>query len=156
MRIDDCIGIVYNTNVSVYQIVIDTNVFVTALRSKHGASYKLLSLIDCGKFQINVSVPLVFEYESVAKRFVDETTLTIQEIDDILDYLVFMANRWQIHYLWRPQLKDPKDDMLLELAVSANCTYIITYNVNDFKGTQPFGILAIRPKDFLQLIGELP
>jgi len=53
-------------------------------------------------------------------------------------------------------LNDTNDDMLLELAVTADCRYIITYNVDDFKVTKPFGIEAIMPKGFLQLIGELP
>ena len=58
-------------------------------------------------------------------------------------------------YLWRPQLKDPSDDMVLELAVTANCKYIITYNLNDFKGIEKFGIQAITPKAFLEMVGEL-
>ncbi len=156
MGIDTTPGIAYNTNMGLFQVVLDTNVFVTALRSKHGASYKLLSLISSQKFQVNLSVPLVVEYEAVAKRQIGEIELTVQEIDDIIDYVVFMANRWQIYYLWRPQLNDPNDDMLLELAVTANCKYIIMYNVDNFKGTKPFGIEAMTPKDFLRLIGELP
>lgn len=153
--IDSRVGIIYNTNVSLYQVIIDTNVFVTALRSRRGASYRLLSLINSGKYQINLSVPLVIEYEAVAKRQVGEIKLTAEEIDDILEYIVRLANHWKIHYLWRPQLKDPGDDMLLELAVSAGCDYIITYNLNDFKGVEQFGIEAITLKDFLERIGEL-
>jgi putative PIN family toxin of toxin-antitoxin system len=138
----------------VYQIVIDTNVFVTALRSQYGASYKLMSLIKSEKFQVNLSVPLVLEYEAVAKRMIGEISLNDREIDDILDFVISKANRWQIYYLWRPQLKDPGDDMLLELAVTANCEYIITYNLNDFKGAEKFGVMSISPKEFLQMIGE--
>ena len=154
--VDNRVGIAYNTIVSVYQVVIDTNVFVTALRSQRGASYRLLSLINSGKYQINLSVPLVIEYEAVAKRLVGEITLSAKDVDDILDYTVRLANHWKIHYLWRPQLKDPSDDMLLELAVAAGCDYIITYNLNDFKGVEQFGIEAITPKEFLERIGELP
>ena len=138
-----------------YQIVIDTNVFVTALRSQYGASYKLMLLIKSGKFQVNLSVPLVIEYEAVAKRMIGEIALDEKEIDDILDFVISKANRWQIYYLWRPLLKDPGDDMVLELAVTANCEYIITYNLNDFKGAEKFGVKPINPKEFLQMIGEL-
>ena len=141
---------------SVFQVVIDTNVFVTALRSQRGASYRLLSLINSGKYQINLPVPLVIEYEAVAKRLVGEIRLTAKEVDDILDYTVRLANHWKIHYLWRPQLRDPSDDMLLELAVAAGCDYIITYNLKDFKGVEQFGIAAITLKEFLEQIGELP
>ena len=137
------------------QIVVDTNVFVTALRSQFGASYKLLSLLDTDIYKLNLSVPLVLEYEEVAKRMIGEITLSEKEIDDILDYVISKANHWKIFYLWRPQLKDPSDDMVLELAVTANCNYILTYNVKDFKGSDNFGIRAITPKVFLEMVGEL-
>ncbi len=138
-----------------HQIVADTNVFVIALRSQFGASYKLLSLINKGKFQLNLSVPLTLEYESVAKRMVGKIELSVQEIDDVLDFVISKSNRWQIYYLWRPQLNDPGDDMVLELAVTANCNYIVTYNINDFKGIEKFNIEVITPKGFLKMIGEL-
>ncbi len=154
-RIDENSSIIYNTTVSKRQIVADTNVFVTALRSQFGASYKLLSLIDKESFQLNLSVPLALEYEAVAKRQIGEIALSEKEIDDILDYVISKANRWKIYFLWRPQLKDPSDDMVLELAVTANCNYILTYNVNDFKGMDDFGIEIMTPKEFLEMIGEL-
>jgi putative PIN family toxin of toxin-antitoxin system len=154
--IDTGIGIAYNTNMSPIQIVVDTNVFVTALRSKHGASYKLIQLIKEGVFQFNLSVPLALEYEAVAKRTIGEITLDENEVDNILDFVISKSNLWQIFYLWRPELNDPGDDMVLELAVTANCQYIITYNVADFKPTKKkFGITAITPKEFLQMVGEL-
>ena len=137
------------------QITIDTNVFVTALRSKRGASYKLLQLIKKRLFQINLSVPLAVEYEAVAKRTIGEITLDEKEVDDILDFVIAKSNRQQIYFLWRPQLRDPGDDMVLELAVAAGCQYIVTYNLSDFKEAEPFGIQPITPKDFLKMIGEL-
>jgi putative PIN family toxin of toxin-antitoxin system len=148
-------GIIYNTIMKKHQIVADTNVFITALRSQFGASYKLLSLIDKDIYQLNISVPLALEYEEVAKRMIGEISLSEQEIDDILDFVIKHSNQWHIFYLWRPQLKDPSDDMVLELAVTASCPYIITYNVNDFKGIEKFGIKAVTPKAFLEMVGEL-
>ena len=65
------------------EIVIDTNVLIAALRSRRGASYKLLTLIGSGRFEINVSVPLILEYETVAKRLVGETELSEDDIDDM-------------------------------------------------------------------------
>ena len=137
------------------QIVADTNVFVTTLRSQFGASYKLLSLIDSESFELNISVPLALEYEAAAKRQLGKIALSEREIDDILDYVISKSNRWKIYFLWRPQLKDPSDDMVLELAVTANCNYIITYNGADFKGIDDFGIKVMTPKEFLEMIGEL-
>ncbi len=140
---------------SAIQIVVDTNVFVTALRSKQGASFKLIQLVKKGIFQLNLSVPLAIEYEAVAKRTIGKITLDEKEVDNILDYVISKANHWQIYYLWRPVLNDPGDDMVLELAVTAGCPYIVTYNIKDFKPAKKFGITAMTPKDFLQMAGEL-
>lgn len=139
-----------------YQIVIDTNGLVSALRSRRGASYKLLMLVGTGKFEVNVSVPLVLEYEAAAKRLIGEISITENDIDDILDYVCAVAHRRQIYFLWRPFLKDPKDDLVLELAVTANCDFIVTYNKSDFEGVELFGLQVVTPKEFLQEIGELP
>lgn len=136
-------------------IVIDTNVLVAALRSKRGASYKLLTLINSEKFRTRISVPLALEYEDVAKRLLADIPLTEQNVDNILDYLCAVAQRQQIFYLWRPFLQDPNDDMVLELAVAANCDFIVTYNKRDFRGAERFGLRVVTPKEFLKEIGEL-
>jgi len=138
-----------------YKIVIDTNVLISALRSQYGASYKLLMLAGSKKFQIALSVPLALEYEEVAVRLIEETDLTVSDIDDIIDYLCKEADHTEIYYLWRPFLKDPDDDMLLELAVSAGCDVIVTYNKKDFRGTEQFGIQVMTAKEFLEEIGEV-
>ena len=138
------------------QVVIDTNVFVAALRSCRGASYKLLMLIGGEKFDINISVPLILEYEDVAKRLIGDIALTEQDIDDIIDYMCAVANRRKISYLWRPFLRDPGDDMVLELAVTAGCDFIVTYNKRDFQGVEQFGLSVVTPKEFLQEMGEVP
>ena len=65
-----------------------------------------------------------------------------------------MAHHHKIYFLWRPSLPDVNDELVLELAVSANCEYILTHNIKDFKGTEKFGIKAITPKEFLQVISE--
>ncbi len=141
---------------TVPRIVIDTNVFVAALRSQYGASYKLFMLLENGKFETNLSVPLAIEYEAAGKRLVGKKTgLKAKDIDDILDYVYSVAHRRQIHYLWRPFLSDPKDDMLLELAVSASCKIIVTYNKGDFAGVEKFGIRVMTAQEFLREIGEL-
>ena len=146
-------GIVYNT---IVKIVIDTNVLLAALRSKRGASHRLLSLVGTGRFDIALSVPLVLEYEDVTLRYIVGLGLSNQDVDDILDYLCAVAIHQPIYYLWRPLLPDPKDDMLLEVAVAAACQIIVTFNGKDFVGSEAFGIRAIAPKEFLQLSGDLP
>lgn len=136
-------------------MVLDTNVLITALRSKRGASYRLLSLLGDRRFEISVSVPLILEYEKAAKGMIRRGGLSARNVDDILDYICAVAHQRKVFYLWRPFLRDPKDDMVLELAVVARCDFIITYNKKDFSGIGQFGIEALSPKEFLERIGEL-
>jgi len=139
------------------QIVIDTNVFVSALRSRQGASHRLVMLLGTNKFDVHLSVPLVIEYESIAKRLIGKRTgLNATDIDDVVDYFCSVGQRCEIHFLWRPFLADPNDDMVLELAVAAGCEIIVTYNKSDFKGISQFGIRALTAREFLQEIGEIP
>jgi putative PIN family toxin of toxin-antitoxin system len=138
------------------QIILDTNILYAAMRSRNGASFRLISLLPSGKFTINVSVPLVLEYEDVLSRSVLELNYTLKEIDAILDNLCAMANRHEVFYLWRPFLRDPGDDLILELAVKANCNYIVTYNKQDFIGVDVFGVKVVDSREFLQIIGEIP
>jgi len=90
---------------------LSTNVVIAALRSQRGASYRLLMLVGTGQFDINLSVPLVLEYEEVAKQLAPELGLSLSALDDIVDYPCSVALQHDIHYLWRPVLPDPKDDM---------------------------------------------
>lgn len=128
-----------------YQVVVDTNVLFSALRSRRGASYRLLSLMGDGRRQMNLSVPLVLEYEDVVKRPDSGVGLSEAEADDILDFICAEANLREIFYLWRPVLPDPADDFILELAVESQCDYIVTFNVSDFAGAEKFGIGVITP-----------
>ncbi|MGH2594303.1 MAG: putative toxin-antitoxin system toxin component, PIN family [Anaerolineae bacterium] len=141
---------------SVRQIVVDSNVLVSALRSRRGAAFKLLMLIDTGKFESNISVPLILEYEDATKRLIGHIALTARDIDNIIDYICAVAHHRTVFYLWRPFLRDPKDDMVLELAVSAACDFIVTYNKHDFEGAEQFGIQVVTAQEFLREIGELP
>ena len=137
------------------RIVIDTSVIVSGLRSRNGASFRLLSLIDAGVFQLCLSVPLVIEYEGVLKRQSRVLGITHADIDDILDYLCSVADKRQIHFLWRPVLRDPSDDFLLELAVEAQCEAIVTHNLRDFEASKSFGVQILSPGEFLRQLGEV-
>ena len=137
------------------RIVIDTGVLTSALSSRNGASFRLLALLGSGKFIPSISVPLVLEYEGSAKAQAKKIKLNHSDIDDIIDYLCSVAEPCDIHFLWRPVLGNPSDDMVLELAVESNSDYILTYNKADFDGSERFGVEVIDPKEFLQKIGEL-
>ena len=134
--------------------VIDTNVLVSALMSKRGASYKILSLLPTGKFEFHLSVPLVCEYEAVLKRSEFKLTWTIDEIDELLDIICLLGVKHEIWYLWRPFLQDVGDEFVAEVAVAAQAEAIVTQNTRDFKGMDKFGIKLLTPKEFLQRIGE--
>jgi putative PIN family toxin of toxin-antitoxin system len=139
-----------------FHVVLDTNVLISALRSRRGASFRLLSVLGIRTdLQVHVSVPLVLEYEQVAKRQAGELGLDPDDIDAILDYLCQVAVRNEIYYLWRPVLRDPGDDMVLEAAVAGRCSAIVSYNKRDFEGTARFGIEVITARELLLRMGEL-
>lgn len=98
----------------------------------------------------------MLEYEYVLKREAEKLGLTYKDIEDFLDYLASIAIRRKIFFLWRPQLKDTKDDFILELAVAGRCDYIITYNKKHFKSIERFGVKVVTSKEFLKIIRELP
>ena len=154
-KLDGLNGIIYATTMSP-RIVIDTCVLISALRSRRGASFRLLELLGGKHFEISVSVPLVLEYEEIGKRVAPEVGLSETDIDDIIDYLCRVGRHYQIHYLWRPHLVDPRDDHILELAVEAGCDFIVTHNVRHFAGAERFGVRVIGPRSFLRSIGVLP
>jgi putative PIN family toxin of toxin-antitoxin system len=136
------------------RVVLDTNVVVAALRSRQGASFRLLSILEEDRFEIAVSVPLLLEYEEVLDRHLPTGLYEPQEIDDFLDYVCQVAHRQSIFFLWRPSLPDPKDDMVLELAVAAGCEAIITHNQRDFSGSERLGVRIDKPRDFLRFFKE--
>ncbi|MDJ1168334.1 putative toxin-antitoxin system toxin component, PIN family [Roseofilum sp. BLCC_M154] len=139
---------------SLPQVVIDTNVLVAGLRSQRGSAFQLLKLIGTGRFEIHLSVPLVLEYTDVLSRESLNLGLSREEIDQFIDFLCAVASHHKIFFLWRPFLRDPKDDMILELAVKAGCNSIITYNLRDFAGVEEFGVTVLEPLEFLLLMGS--
>ena len=139
---------------SVVQIVIDTNVLIAGLRSRSGSSYRLLQLIGSDHFEINLSVPLILEYEDVLLRQLSHLSLEVADVRDLLDYYCAIGKQHEIFYLWRPTLRDPSDEMLLELAVRAQCNYIVTFNQRDFQGVGKFGLTTVSSGEFIKKMGS--
>jgi putative PIN family toxin of toxin-antitoxin system len=135
------------------RVVIDTNVLVAGLRSSQSASHRVLRLVGVSNFELSLSVPLVIECEDVLKRHAADLGLTDSDIEKFIDYLCSVAHPQEIHFLWRPFLRDPGDDHVLELAVESRSSMIVTHNVTDFVGCDRFGIDVIRPSDFLRRMG---
>jgi putative PIN family toxin of toxin-antitoxin system len=135
------------------KIVLDTNILVSALRSRLGASHRLLLAVGDNRFQIQLSVSLLLEYEAAIKNPKCGIKLSSAEKDDILDYLCSVAGQCKVHYLWRPCLKDPGDDMVLEVAVASEASGIVTFNRRDFKGIEAWGLKLYTPQDILKILG---
>ena len=136
------------------KIVIDTNALVAALRSRRGASFKLVSFLPNDKFSIFSSVPLVLEYEDALMRL-ESSTIAEQDIRNFVDFLCEIGHHQEIFFLWRPFLPDPSDDHVLEVAVAAGCDAIVTYNKRDFKGIERFGLRILDPRELLSEIGVI-
>lgn len=135
------------------RVVFDTNVLVSALRSRRGASFRLLELAGTGRYELCLSVPLLLEYEDFLGR-PGVTHLSNDQVQDVLDYLCSIALCQDVFYLWRPFLPDPKDDLVLEVGVAARCTDLVTFNAKHFKGVDRFGLRVSRPNEFLIFLGD--
>jgi putative PIN family toxin of toxin-antitoxin system len=137
------------------RVVLDTNVLVAAARSRNGASFAIVSSIPTPAFDICLSVGLYTEWQDVLTRPANiPPNRTAADAVGFLRYLASQAHLQEIHFLWRPFLPDPDDDMILELAFAAGCRYIITHNVADFRGCEKMGIQAITPADFLAALAK--
>ncbi|OYU12761.1 MAG: putative toxin-antitoxin system toxin component, PIN family [Comamonadaceae bacterium PBBC1] len=135
------------------RIILDTNVLFSALRSRLGVSFQLLSMVGQSRFELQVSAPLIAEYEAVLKR--GQLALSDTQIDDVIDFVCAQSEHHKFFYLWRPVLKDPDDDFLLELAVKSQAS-IVTWNVADFKKANTLGVEVITPKQLFQLLENPP
>ena len=146
----------HSVSMLIPQVVFDTNVVVAGLRSRRGSAFRLLTLVGTEKFDIHLSVPLVLEYEEVLLRELSNLYLNATDIETFIEFHCSIATKHRIFFLWRPYLRDPKDDMVLELAVTAGCDSVVTYNTRDFVGIEKFGIRAVTSAEFLKDIGALP
>ena len=115
----------------------------------------LVSSIPSPEFQICLSVGLYTEWQEVLTRSENlPLGLTAEDALGFVRYLTSKSHLQEIHFLWRPFLPDADDDMVLELALAADCRHIITHNAKDFQGSEQFGVTAISPGEFLKLIGK--
>ena len=144
----------------IMKIVVDTNVILPALMSKDGISNKFLTYLFLNKKRFSVvSNTLVTEYQDVLLRDKNKQNYPQFSDDDIIafvDDICLISFHQKINFLWRPFLKDIKDDMVLETAFNSSSKYIVTYNKKDFSGVyEKFNIQIITPKEFLKIMGEI-
>jgi putative PIN family toxin of toxin-antitoxin system len=134
-------------------VVLDTNVVVSALRSRRGASFAILRRIGEAWTPL-ISVPLVLEYEAVGLREAELLNIPAQSVEAIVRAFCFFGRETPIHFRLRPSLPDPSDEFLLELAVAGRADAIVTYNVKHLAGAERFGIRVVTPREFLRKIEE--
>jgi putative PIN family toxin of toxin-antitoxin system len=135
------------------RLVLDTDVLAATMRSPRGGSAELLRRIRLGQAVMLLNVPLALEYE--AKCMTAEhrlaSGLSLAEIALFLDRLISLAEPVQTYYRWRPQLRDPGDEMVLEAAVNGRAGAIVTFNEKDLREARSrFGIEVLRPGEVLR------
>jgi len=141
----------YHNDVPVF--VLDTDVIVAGLRSSRGASRQLLHAALDGQFDLLLSVPLILEYEAVLRRReqLEACGLDERQVERVLDDLAAVARPVKFAFRWRPKLRDPNDDMVLETAMNGGADAIVTFNARDFQLADLDQICAvIMPREALQ------
>jgi putative PIN family toxin of toxin-antitoxin system len=134
-------------------LVLDTDVVVAAMRSPSGASAELLRRARAGSMSIGVTVALALEYEAVCLRdeHVVASGLQPAEVQNFVNAVIAIAKPIAVHYRWRPQLRDPADEMVLEAAVNAGADALLTFNMRHFaSASAAFRLKLSRPGDFLR------
>ncbi len=134
------------------QLVIDTNVWVAAFRSRMGASRRVIDQVLEGEFDLHLTVPLLMEYEEIFLRERRAMGLTEEEVENLLAFITAVGIRHKVHFLWRWQVPDPDDAHVLEAAVTADCTYLVTFNERDLREAEQFGIAVVRPGALLRIL----
>jgi len=135
------------------RVAFDTDVMVAALRRRTGASNALLRALRLGELEAVASVPMMFEYEAVLMRpeQLQATGLTPQEVNVFLDGLAALLIPVRPYFLWRPVLRDPDDEMVLDAAVNGRAEAIVTFNVQDFvPEARQFRLLILTPAEALR------
>lgn len=144
-------------DINTLRVILDTSVLVAAARSRNGASYQLMSMLPSRNFEIALTVPLYTEWQAVLTRPEHlPPGLSADAALGYLRYLASLAHLQDVHFLWRPFLRDPDDDMVLECAVASGSQFIVTHNMKDFRRVEELKVQAIKPADFLKLLRSRP
>lgn len=134
-------------------MILDTDVIVAAIRSNSGASAEIVRRVLRREIFIEMSVALALEYEAVATRteHLAAGELSEAEATNLIDALVAISGLINIHFRWRPQLRDADDEMVLEAAINAKDRTIVTFNIKDFAGVASrFDVGLARPAEILE------
>jgi putative PIN family toxin of toxin-antitoxin system len=138
------------------RLVLDTNVLIAAARSRNGASFAALQALRAGRYIAVASVPLLLEYEAVLKRpeHLAAGGHSERATDAFLDALCLLVEPVDLFYLWRPQCRDPADDMVLETALNGRAEALVTLNTGDFTAAARFRLPVWTPGQLLKILNE--
>ena len=128
----------------------DTDAVVAAMRSPSGASAAIIRAARQRQATLLLSVPLAMEYESVCRRSEhrEASGLSVQQVEIFLDAIIAMGEPVRTHFLWRPQLRDPNDEMVLEAAVNGRANVLVTFNVREYgTAAAQFGVEVLLPRE---------
>jgi putative PIN family toxin of toxin-antitoxin system len=137
------------------KVVLDTSVLVAGLRTRNGAGNAVLRLVANRQIVLLVSPPLFLDYEDVLKRPEQRLAhgLTLEAVDEFLSELAALIEPVELHFRWRPQVKDPDDEMVLESAINGRADALVTYNIRDFaEAGERFRIPIVHPADLLKKV----
>lgn len=136
-------------------IVLDTSVVVAGLRTRLGAGNAILRLVAERRIRLLATPPLFLEYEDVLSRPEHRLAhgLTPLQVGEFLAELAALIEPVEVHFQWRPQTRDPNDEMVLEAAINGEADAIVTYNVADFaEAGERFAISIMRPGELLRKV----
>ena len=137
------------------RVVLDTSVVVAGLRSRSGAGNAVLRLVANGRLVLLATPPLFLEYEDVLYRPEQRLAhgLSPEAIDKFLAELSALIEPVEVHFQWRPQLRDPNDEMVLEAAINGKADALVTYNLVDFESVKDrFNIPVLHPANLLKKV----
>ena len=137
------------------RLVLDTDAVIAGMRSPGGASAAIIRAVRGRQATLLLSVPLALEYEAVCRRPEHrlEAGLSVRQVEVFLDAIIALGEPVQTHFLWRPQLRDPNDEMVLEAAVNGRADALVTFNMRDYgTAATQFGVKVLLPREAITRI----
>ena len=136
--------------------ILDTNVVLSALRSRNGASFEIMKRFELGEFTLMLSNTVLAEYEEILKRELVPLGFSHVWIEQFLDELCFEAQSFKPSASWKPALPDPDDEPLAQLAMESKIDYLVTHNVRHFPADRLPAVRVVDPKTFLDILRQSP
>src|SRR5260370_8826597 len=97
------------------------------MRSPTGASAALLMAARRSELTMLANVALALEYEATCQLAEHRLAagLDLDQVGIFIDAVLAMAEPVETHFMWRPQLRDPADEFVLERAVNGHAPPLV-------------------------------